>query len=316
MPSALRTLNPNAAAIARSQDARHLEIGAQELLDIASSPDEEVPGGTASANTGGASIDHRERWGATVTLQFGAVSADPTKGPASQALITPYFRNAQGQVEERDCTVIFQETGGVIAANQGGAGGLNNNITICVINYQIGAVLMTKTFAVLSNVQRFVQITASQVQVYFYVANPAAALIPQTTLNVAVISGHYAGGMFYGWSMANDNGNAKNLLVNTAGVLGWASITMTAAGPATSSAPLYLCGYDKLTAPGALYPPIPGFVSPPLTGQNATATIGDDTAPGAIGWSNGLYYALSTNPASYAAPTGSPTVNLQVKYGQ
>lgn len=281
------------------------------IVDIAH--DEELepsqPGSAAAA-------DHRLAWGSVLTVPYG-VSAVGNYGASSGTLTTPYFKDDNGQIIERDCTVIISPVAGEAGNVKTGlgAGGNNQNIIICFINYQVGAVNIQKSFAIQGGGTRFVELTASQVTVWFALYKPLSSVVGGLDLNVAVVPGHHKAGNFFGWNVANDDGHAANLLVTGPGTLAWLSATMTAAGPATPTAPLYLLGFDKLTAPLASATPIPGFVSLPLTGQFSVATFSDDVTPQSISWGSGLYYVLSTTPGSYTAPSAGATLNLQMKYG-
>lgn len=288
----------------RRAEERVAQDIADTLIEIGDSTDYEL-GEAKDAQK--ASAQDPSKWGGTLTVPQVAVqsvSGDFIIGATTLSAPSDTLQ-CPPTLEEFDCTIVINPN------NVPSSGYL-----IAFIHYNIGTALYQVKMYLANAGHRMLQRTGKNFAIYCYVINPSGSA-SNLTVKVGFMRGHARNNMFYSWNFSPTplDGVAAGSIWQGQAILGGVSAVMTAAGPASPAAPLYLLGFDSIAAPAGGATPIPGMVSGPLVGVGSTVFMGDDTAPGAIGWTKGLYLALSTTTGTYTAPVAGATIHADVKIG-
>lgn len=247
--------------------------------------------------------------GRLYTIPLSASLGSPFPGPS-----TPV------SAEEKDWTIALQPQSLPYQWIAGGRVVGKQQQVIALIKYGAGGQIFYKFVQLTHTTERLVTVHARYIQVSFFV-NGGTTAGDVVSVAAAIMPGSFAGPDKYCWTMAGAiDGARSGMIWQGAGqiasaVLGWLHVIMQTAGPAGL---VYLVGCDVANAAAVVSgttPVIAGFVSDPLTAIGATDVLSDDTAAGAIGWSNGLFIGLSTTTGVFT-DAGAGTIHADLKAGQ
>ena len=244
--------------------------------------------------------------------QFGQVCTVPgnglgaATGPSIRAIQTPI-----GAKDALSWTVSIQAQ----SIPQRGAGTL-----YAIIRYGVGGVQLAKPAIPIRSTNLLKGIVVgTYVQVDLYIVGSGTANPGDARVNVGAQEGGTTGADGYMWGFVDPlDGVDNGQLATGPGVLGQLHVSLEAVGPATPAAPLFLLLFDNTVPPSPGDKPIRGGVSDGLTGLSGSGgddSYSDELAPGALGWSGGLWVALSTTAGSYTAPASGAQMHCEAKVG-